>query len=457
MRFSTVSVLLVALGTGFALGIFDPFHWEASLIHLRSGIEPGASDDNTDADKKILYWVAPMDPSYRRDMPGKSPTGMDLVPVYEGAEDAKASSGTVHIDPTVINNIGVRIAKVKRRSEPSHIHTVGRIMYDEDRIAQVHPRADGWIERMHVRAVGDSVKKGDLLYEIYSPALVNAQAEFLQVLRRNKSNVIKESRRRLRALGISEDQIKALETRRTPAQYVKIYAPIDGVITKLGAADGMYVKRENAVMTLADVSTVWLISDVFESDAELLSYGAKVTATSKFDAGLKIIGKVEYIYPTVSPVTRTIPVRTTRDNANGYFKPGMFMSISIEGPDQKEVTLIPREALIRTGFQERVILALGEGHFQPALVVSGREFGKKIEILSGLSPGEMVVVSGQFLIDSESSFAGATLRLTPSADQNMGRGTTQDMDMGAMEGTDLAPMKTMGEEPAESVDVGSKE
>ncbi len=457
MRFLFVFALLVALGAGFALGIFDPFHWESSLIHLRSSIEPGSSHGNPVAENKVLYWVAPMDPNYRRDKPGKSPMGMDLVPVYEGDDGDKASSSTVHIDPTVISNIGVRTAKVERSSVTSHINTVGRIMYAEDRIAQIHPRADGWIERLNVRAVGDRVKKGGLLYEIYSPALETAQAEFLQVLRRNNPNVVKASRHRLWALGISEDRIKALEKRRTLTQYVKVFSPIDGVITKLDAADGMYVRPEDVIMTLADVSTVWLISDVFESDAELLSYDAKVSATSKFDAGLKITGKVDYIYPTVNQVTRTIPVRTVLENANGHLKPGMFMTIRIEGPDRQAVILVPREALIRTGLQERVILALGDGHFQPALVTSGREFGDKIEILAGLSPDEMVVVSGQFLIDSESSFAGATLRLTPSADQNMGRGTTQDMDMGAMEGTDMAPMKTMGEEPAESVDVGSKE
>ena len=308
-----------------------------------------------------------------------------------------------------------------------------------------------------MRAVGDRVKKGGLLYEIYSPALETAKAEFLQVLRRNNPNVVKASRHRLWALGISEDRIKALEKHRTLTQKVKVFSPIDGVITKLDAADGMYVRPEDVIMTLADVSTVWLISDVFESDAELLRHGAKVSATSKFDAGLKITGKVDYIYPTVNQVTRTIPVRTVLDNANGHLKPGMFMTISIEGHDRQAVILVPREALIRTGLQERVILALGGGHFQPALVTSGREFGNKIEILSGLSPDELVVVSGQFLIDSESSFAGATLRLTPSADQSMGQGMMQGMDMGAIESKDMAPTKTMDKEPTEGMDKGQKE
>ena len=361
MRFSVIFALLVALGAGFALGIFDPFNWESSLGDFRSNLEPTSSDAIANTENKILYWVAPMDPSYRRDKSGKSPMGMDLVPVYQGDHDNKASGATVHIDPTVISNIGVRTAKVERARVTSDIHTVGRIVYAEDRIAHIHPRASGWIERLNVRAVGDAVIKGDLLYQIYSPALVNAQAEFLQVLRRNRSNVIKASRQRLRALGISEYRIKALEQRGTPAQYVKIYAPIDGVVTKLGSADGMYVKPEDAVMTIADVSTVWLISDVFESDAELLSDGAVVSAISKFDTGLTIFGEVDYIYPTVNQVTRTIPVRTVLDNAKGHFKPGMFMTVRIQGRYPHSATLVPREALIRTGLQERVIIALGGG------------------------------------------------------------------------------------------------
>ena len=455
MRFSIVLLLLITLVAGFALGIFDPFDWESSLRQLRSSIEPGSSDGRTDADadadaeKKILYWVAPMDPKYRREKPGKSPMGMDLVPVYQGGDGNKASSGTVYIDPTVINNIGVRTAKVERARVTSEIHTVGRIMYAEDRIAHIHPRADGWIERLNVRAVGDAVEKGDLLYQIYSPALVNAQAEFLQVLRRNRSNVVKASRQRLRALGISENRIRALEKNGSPAQYVKFYAPIDGVVTKLGAADGMYVKPEDAIMTLADVSTVWLISDVFESDAELLSDGAVVSAISKFDTGLTIIGEVDYIYPTVNPVTRTIPVRTVLDNKKGHFKPGMFMTVRIQGRYPHAATLIPREALIRTGLQERVIIALGDGHFQPAVVTSGREFGDKVEILSGLSADEDVVVSGQFLIDSEASFVGATLRMTPVADQSMDQRATQSMDMGAMKSKVVAPTKTRTKAPKE--------
>ena len=396
-------VTALILFGGAALLTFNPF-----------GANNAAEEPRSD-DKKILYWVAPMDPNYRRAEPGKSPMGMDLVPVYEeDGESAGASS--VQIDPSVVNNIGIRTATVEMASLRPQIHTVGRIMYDEERIAHIHLRASGWIERLAVRADGEAVKKGELLFEVYSPDLINAQAEFLQALKSGRSQIISASLERLRALGISAIQIKEIEETRKTNQYVKIFAPITGVVTTLGVADGQYANPDNAIMALADLSVVWLMSDVFEANAGQLRKGAAVKAESKFEPGNIITGVVDYIYPDLDSVTRTVPVRTALENKDQRLKPGMFMTVEIEGPVRPETTVIPREALIRTGRGERVILALENGRFRPAAVTSGMEAGGAIEILSGLAPGETVVASGQFLIDSESSFAGASLRLEPSQD-----------------------------------------
>lgn len=389
----------------------------------------------TDADgDKIVYWVAPMDPNYRRDEPGKSPMGMDLVPVYEGegAQDG-AEASSVLIDPSVVNNIGVRTAKVELGALRPQIHTVGRIMFDEERVAHIHLRASGWIERLEVRAEGEAVEKGDLLFEVYSPDLVNAQAEFLQALKSGRTQIINASRERLRALDISETQIKEIEKTRKTDQYIKVFSTITGVVTALNVADGQFVKPDTAIMALADLSVVWLMSDVFEASAGQLRQGASVKAESKFEPGAMITGVVDYIYPDLDPVTRTVPVRTVLENQNETLKPGMFMTVEIEGPARRETTVIPREALIRTGREERVILALGGGRFQPAAVTSGVEAGGKIEILSGLNSGETVVASGQFLIDSESSFAGANLRLQPSSDHQGMSMDDQSSDTAGME------------------------
>ncbi|GJL94276.1 MAG: hemolysin D [Hyphococcus sp.] len=397
-----VVAALVLIG-GAAFLTFNPFS------------NNDAVDEAASSDKKILYWVAPMDANYRRDEPGKSPMGMDLIPVYEGQDNAGgADASSVQIDPSVVNNIGVRTAKVETASLRPPIHTVGRIMFDEERIAHIHLRASGWIERLAVRAEGEAVKKGDLLFEVYSPDLVNAQAEFLQAVKSGRAQIVSASRDRLRALGISQTQIKEIETTKKTNQYVKVFAPITGVVTALNVADGQFVKPDTEIMALADLSIVWLMSDVFEANAGQLKKGAAVKAESKFEPGNIITGVVDYIYPDLDPVTRTVPVRTVLNNPDENLKPGMFMTVEIEGPLRPEATVIPREALIRTGREERVILALDNGRFQPAAVTSGMESGGKVEILSGLNAGETVVASGQFLIDSESSFAGASLRLEPS-------------------------------------------
>lgn len=398
-----LAVLAVGLAFGYGIALLGPW-----------GPAGDGGQPSGEGDKTILYWVAPMDPNYRRDGPGKSPMGMDLVPVYQGEEAAAgADASSVLIDASVVNNIGVRTAAVERASLKPPIHTVGRIMFDEERVANIHLRASGWIERLAVRADGEAVAKGALLFEVYSPDLVNAQAEFLQALRGGRPHLVQASRDRLRALDIADAQIAQIEKTGRPSQYVKVFAPIGGVVTALNVADGQFVTPETQIMALADLSAVWLMSDVFEAHAGQLRMGAVVEAHSKFEPGQTIAGRVDYIYPDLDPVTRTVPVRTVLHNPDGRLKPGMFMTVEIAGPARPETTVIPREALIRTGREERVILALGDGRFQPAAVSSGMEADGRIEILSGLDPGETVVASGQFLIDSESSFAGASLRLRP--------------------------------------------
>ena len=397
----TTLILFVGLVGGYGI---------ATLNLWTSGSD--SNERSTESGSKILYWVAPMDPNYRRDVPGKSPMGMDLVPVYEGeGSDARTQGESISIDPSVVNNIGVRTAKVRVASMRPPIRTVGRIVYDEERVARIHIRSSGWIERLMVRSMGEPVRQGDLLFEVYSPDLVNAQAEFLRALQSGRADLIGASRERLRALDIADTQIAEIEKSRSTQQYIKVYAPISGIVSVLNVAEGQFVEPDTQIITLADTSVVWLLSDVFEIDAGQVRIGATVGAQSKFEPGNEINGVVDYIYPELNPVTRTVSVRTVLQNQNERLKPGMFMTVEIEGPPRPETTVIPREALIRTGNEERVILALEEGHFRPAAVVSGLESNGKVEVLSGLQAGEMVVVSGQFLIDSESSFAGASLRL----------------------------------------------
>jgi Cu(I)/Ag(I) efflux system membrane fusion protein len=372
------------------------------------------AEDGDNTERKVLYWVAPMDPQFRRDQPGKSPMDMDLVPVYEEQfSQMGPADDAVVISPEVVNNVGVRTAYAQMERLIVPLHTVGRVTFDEEKVAHIHLRTNGWIQRLSVRAEGEPVSKGDLLFEVYSPELVKAQAEFVQALKSDRQSLISASRDRLRALGISAGQVRELEQDRSVKQYVKFFSPITGVVTALNVADGKHATPDTDVMALANLSVVWLISDVFETQADQLRVGASVSARSKFDPGAVIEGRVDYIYPALDAVTRTVPVRTVLKNPHGLLKPGMFMTVAIEGPERSPSVVIPREALIRTGREERVILALGDGRFRPAKVTSGKEANGKVEILSGLAAGEIVVASGQFLIDSESSFTGASLRLSP--------------------------------------------
>ncbi|MCW8853531.1 MAG: efflux RND transporter periplasmic adaptor subunit [Gammaproteobacteria bacterium] len=362
--------------------------------------------------KKILYWVAPMDANYRRDEPGKSPMGMDLVPVYDEADDQTAEDGpVVRISPAVINNMGVRTAKIERGPLWRRIDTVASVDYDESRVSHIHLRTDGWIENLNVRSEGERIKKGDRLFNVYSPTLVNAMEEYVQSLISNNRRLINASRDRLGSLGVSDQQIKLLEKNRKVPQSVSIYAQQDGVVVSLKVREGMYVKPETEVMRLADLSRVWLLAEVFETQVDWVELGQSADVSLSYLPGRQWEGKVEYIYPTLDAKTRTLKVRLQFENPDEALKPNMYAHVSIYGGAKKDILSMPREALIRTGQEQRVILDLGDGRFAPRKVKAGIESGDWVEIIEGLNEADVVVVSGQFLIDSEASLKASLIRM----------------------------------------------
>lgn len=359
-------------------------------------------------EKKILYWVAPMDANYRRDEPGKSPMGMDLIPVYDEAGD----SVSVKISPAVENNMGVRTTKVIKDKLWRRIDTVGYVDFDENKISHIHLRVKGWIEKLLIKSEGEKVTKGQLLFEVYSPELVNAQEEYIQALSSGHRSLTLASRERLEALGISSSQVDRITKNRKADQYVKIFAKQDGFISKLNVREGMFVMPQTEVMTLADLSSVWIQAEVFESQVDWVKQGQSAEVRLSYLSGREWNGNVEYIYPSLDPKTRTLKVRLRFDNHDEVLKPNMFADVTIYGGAKREVNIIPREALIRTGNEERVILSIGNGRFQPRDVVAGIESGDSIEIIKGLSVGDIVVTSGQFLIDSEASLKASIARMS---------------------------------------------
>ena len=362
-------------------------------------------------EKKLLYWVAPMDPNYRRDEPGKSPMGMDLVPVYDEGGDGVS----VKISPAVENNMGVRTAKVKKDKLWRRIDTVGYVDFDENKISHIHLRTKGWIEKLLVKSEGERVKQGQLLFEVYSPELVNAQEEYMQALRSGNKGLSSASRERLEALGISALQIKQLNQSRKVKQFVKVYAKQDGIVAKLNIREGMFVMPQQEIMSLADLSSIWILAEVFESQADWVNQGQSSEVRLSYLPGREWQGKVEYIYPSLDPKTRTLKVRLRFDNKDEALKPNMFADVTIYGGAKRELKIIPREALIRTGNEERVIIALGDGRFQPRDVIAGIESGDSIEIIKGLEEGDTVVTSGQFLIDSEASLKASIARMSSNS------------------------------------------
>lgn len=394
-------VAVAAVLTGIGL-----VWWLADTGSQRSAVESSAGGT-----REILYWVAPMDPDYRRDKPGKSPMGMDLVPVYADEAGAADDQPSLRINSTVINNIGVKTAPVERGTLYRQIETVGFIAPDANRIEHVHVRTEGWIEQLEADTEGDRVEAGQLLFRVYSPALVSAQDEYLQALRSAQAALIRAAGSRLVALGMRSDQIDALKTRRAVRQLFDVRAPIDGFVMELNVRQGMFVQPGTTIMSLADLSKIWVDVDVFENQIDWVEAGQTAHMKLSYAPEREWTGEVDYVYPTVRPESRTARVRLAFDNPDLALKPNMYAEVTIDGAPRHNVVQVPSQAVIRAGNGERVILSLGEGRFRPARVRAGLESEGRVEIVEGLAEGEKVVVSSQFLIDSEASLDASLLRL----------------------------------------------
>lgn len=443
MRGIIITVLFIAIVAGVYLqarfsvftrldGVTYILDW---MPDMRISREPAKDTEinGQKVEREILYWVAPMDPNFRSDEPGKSPMGMALVPVYA---DAATDVGTVTISPEVVNNMGVRTARVEKGILPRRIDTVGYIDFDESRISHVHLRAEGWIHHLAVDTEGDRVKKGQLLFNLYSPTLVNAQEEYLQAVASRNSALSQASRERLLALGLDNSQIDNLKQTGKPSQYVATYASQSGVVSVLNVRHGMYVKPETEVLSLASLDTIWIEAEVFERQANWVKSGQPAEAQIPAMPGRTWRGKVDYVYPVLDPITRTLRVRLRFENPGELLKPNMYADVSILSEPSEPVIHISREALINDGRNSRVILALGNGRFRAKNVTAGMESGDRIEIIEGLDVSDVVVVSAQFLIDSEASLKASFRRMEPVSEKEVrenhfhteGEGTINSID-----------------------------
>jgi Cu(I)/Ag(I) efflux system membrane fusion protein len=358
-------------------------------------------------------YVCPMHPQIVRDEPGSCPIcGMALVEKQVSAgEGGDEGPPIVRVRPETLQNMGVRTAQAERATLWKYIRTVGYVGYDEDRLVHVHPRAEGWVERMLVRAEGDRVKRGQVLLRFYSPEIMTAQSEYLIALDksavglRGRANpqLVEGARRRLRLLHVPGNVIDRLKRTREVQRTVPVLSPAEGVVTKLGFREGMFVTPATELYSIGDLSEVWVLVDVFEHQLDWLEKGKPAEIRVAAVPGRIWEGEVDYIYPELDPKTRTLRARLRFANPDGRLKPNMLAEVTVYAGPKKDVLSIPREALILTGQREAVVVALGEGRFQAVDVVGGMHSGDRVEILEGLEEGDRVVVSGQFLIDSESN------------------------------------------------------
>lgn len=367
---------------------------------------------------KPLYWVAPMDPNFRKDQPGKSPMGMDLVPVFADGNNID-DAGVVSISPTVVNNLGVRTAVVKQAVLQVPIKTVGYVQYNENNLLHVHPRVEGWIEKLYIKAAGEKVDIGEPLYALYSPELVNAQEEYLLAQKRNNQELTAAAQSRLLALQMPAESLRELKRSQKVQQTIVFKAPQSGVIDNLAIREGFYVKPGTTLMSIGSLEDVWVTAEVFERQAAQVKLGQLVTMTLGFVPGKTWQGQVDYIYPTLDAKTRTLSVRLRFNNLDRLLKPNMFAQVVIHTDSEEQTLLVPKEAVIRTGSQSRVVLVVGEGQYKSIEVTLGQVSDEFAQILEGVKVGDQVVSSAQFLLDSESSIHSDFNRMSHDLTDNI--------------------------------------
>ncbi len=447
-RSSTVALVTLAATTfvGIAtyyLGLVQGAKQATASAVAATAPATKAGDVDPANGRKVLYWHDPMAPGQRFDKPGKSPfMDMELVPVY--ADEAKDDAGGVSINPRVQQNLGVRTAEVKRGTLARRIEVVGSVAFNERDVALVQARSNGFLERLYVRAPLDAVKRGQPLAELYVPDWIAAQEEYLSAKRISRADakalygLVDAARQRMRLAGMNEEQIRRVETSGAVQARMTLVAPIGGVVTELAAREGMTVATGAPLFRINGLGTVWINAEIPEAFAAEVRPGRAIEASATALPGSSFKGKVSAILPEVSTVTRTIKARVELANPGGRLVPGMFASVDFAPGDAREVLLVPTEAVIATGKRSIVIVAEGDGRFTPVDVEVGAESNGDTEIRGGLQAGQKVVVSGQFLIDSEASLRGMATRMEGAKTARGAQGTYRSSGkIEAIEGADI--------------------
>ncbi len=401
----------------------------ATVAALSVGGCGGRKDSSRgNQEAEVQFYSCGMHPNVIQEGPGNCPIcGMNLTPMgipTGGIEETFGS--TVKIDPTVEQNMGIRTAEVEKRDLTQTIRTIGRIDYNESKVAHVHTKFNGWIEKTHADITGQRVNKGQPLLDIYSPELVSAQEEYFDALKNVRSSgndvsvgaanrsqtILGSTRRRLEYFDVSGDQIDDLERTGNVRKTLTVRSPFEGIVIEKHALDGMEVKPGMMIYTIADLSEIWVYADIYEFESPWVKEGLTANMTLSYDPGKRYRGKVQYIYPYLEEETRTIKVRLSFPNPNLKLKPGMYANVEIETSPLRNVVAVPMEAVLFSGERNLVFIVLGDGRFAPRDITVGIESGDGFyEVKEGLSEGVKVVASGQFLLDSESKLQESIAKL----------------------------------------------
>jgi Cu(I)/Ag(I) efflux system membrane fusion protein/cobalt-zinc-cadmium efflux system membrane fusion protein len=397
----------------------------------------GNTAQTTQKDKKVLYWRAPMNPNEVYDKPGKSKMGMDLVPVYEGGA---SEGGVVSISGAMQQNMNVKTAVVQEKNLSSQVITNGILQPDEKKEYIVTTKVSGWVEKLYVNYTGQKIKKGQKLIDIYSPELVAAQQELITALSYGSSvmkstdknisgsgkDLIENSIRKLQLLDVPESEIERLENTKEIRKYVTLFAPFNGTVIHKDIIEGQKIGAGTPLLKIANLDNLWLMADIYEYELTKINAGSPADITFSFLPGKTFKSKISFIYPTLDDKTRTVKVRFDMPNYNDQLKPSMFANIVINGKNLGSYPVIPEQAVLRTGQKDIVILALGDGKFKPVEVKLGNYAQGEYQVLEGLTAGNTIVTSAQFLIDSESNLRAALSQFSSDSKAAVKKDTMKD-------------------------------
>jgi len=410
------------------------------------------ADEGKPKKKEVLFYRNPMNPAITSPVFMQDDMGMDYIAVYANGGGGDEPAGTVTIDPVTVQNIGVRTTMAETRDLSRALNGLGRVDFNEEHLARLHPKTSGWIEKLMIDETGKRVSKNTILLGIYSPELVAAQQEYLVALknwesvRNSKASQMKKSAKtilssaheRLQLFDVPAHQIKELKRSRKIKKQLHIHSPFEGQVMHIGVREGQYVTPEDEIYLIADLGRIWVNVDVFEDELSWLKLGDRAEMRVRAQPGRTYEGKITFIHPILNPKSRTVQVRLEFDNSDLSLKPGMFANVTLYVDPQRGAVVVPSEAIVRSGSREQVFVVREPGKFEPREVTLGVSAKGLTQILSGVKAGEEVVTSSQFLIDSESKLREATAKMmaamageSNSADTDMNDMdmSTDDMDM----------------------------